>query len=137
VGPIAIVAHGYACNKVACYPAWSGDSRIRSIVLTTLGAVHAYRPDIWATVLHHAAALEGRVLIVQGAIDPLIAATERAEELRRAATRAAVDLVLLEGGNHYFNDRQAQLAACIADWLARAEGASGRTDAVQRRSDAR
>jgi pimeloyl-ACP methyl ester carboxylesterase len=120
--PVTIVAHGYACNKAACYPAWSGDRRIRRIVMTTLGAVHAYRPDIWATVLEQAKALEGRVLIVQGAVDPLISATERAEELRRAATRAAVELVLLEGGNHYFDNRHADLAACIVDWLARADG---------------
>jgi pimeloyl-ACP methyl ester carboxylesterase len=119
------VAHGYACNKVACYPAWSGDGRVRSLVLTTLGAVQAYRPDIWATVLREAGALEGRVLIVQGAIDPLIAAAERAEELRRAAERAAIDVVLLEGGNHYFDGRHAELAACVAGWLAGAAGASG------------
>jgi predicted alpha/beta hydrolase len=124
-GPVAIVAHGYACNKVACYPAWSGDGRVRSLVLTTLGAVQAYRPDIWATVLREAGALEGRVLIVQGAIDPLIAAAERAEELRRAAERAAIDVVLLEGGNHYFDGRHAELAACVAGWLAGAAGASG------------
>lgn len=118
-GPVAIVAHGYACNKVACYPAWSGDRRVRRTVLTTLGAVRAYRPDIWAAVLEEARALEGRVLVVQGAVDPLIEAATRAEELRAAATRAAVDVVLLEGGDHYFNDRHAELAACIAAWLAR------------------
>jgi hypothetical protein len=35
--------------------------------------------------------------------------------------RASVELVLLEGGNHYFDDRHAELAACIVDWLARAD----------------
>src|SRR5262249_10226189 len=69
-GAIAIVAHGYACNKVACYPGWSGDARVLRTVLTTLGAVKAYRPDIWDTVLAQAPRLTGRVLVVQGAIDP-------------------------------------------------------------------
>ena len=117
-GPVAIVAHGFACNKVVCYPAWSGDARVRQIVLTTLGAVRSYRADIWATVLQEAAGLAGRVLVVQGAVDPLIAAAERAGELRQAASRAHVDVVLLEGGNHYFDDRQGELAACVVAWLA-------------------
>ena len=63
-----------------------------------------------------------RIAESSGAVDPLISATERADELRRAAMRASVELVLLEGGNHYFDDRHAELAACIVDWLARADG---------------
>jgi pimeloyl-ACP methyl ester carboxylesterase len=116
-GEVAIVAHGYACNKVACYPGWSGDRRVRRHVLTTLGAVKAYRPDIWDTVLGQAPRLAGRVLVVQGAVDPLIQAADRAAELRAAATGARTDVVLLEGANHYFDDRHAELAACIVAWL--------------------
>jgi dienelactone hydrolase len=118
LGEVAIVAHGYACNKVACYPSWSGDRRVRRHVLTTLGAVKAYRPDIWETVLRQASGLPGRVLIVQGAVDPLIQAADQAAELQAAATGARTDVVLLEGGNHYFDDRHAELGACILDWLA-------------------
>ena len=117
-GAIAIVAHGYACNKVACYPGWSGDARVGRTVLTTLGAVKAYRPDIWDAVLGQAPRLAGRVLVVQGAIDPLIQAADRAAELRAAATGARTDVVLLEGGNHYFDGRHAELGGCIASWLA-------------------
>jgi dienelactone hydrolase len=123
---IAIVAHGYACNKVACYPGWSGDARVRRYVLTTLGAVKAYRPDIWDTVLHQAPGLAGRVLVVQGAVDPLIQAADRAAELKAAATGARTDVVLLEGGNHYFDDRHAELATCIARWLAEGEPSPAR-----------
>jgi dienelactone hydrolase len=115
-GPV-IVAHGYACNKVACYPAWSGDERVGSHVLTTLGAVKAYRPDIWDTVLRLAPGLRGRVLVVQGAVDPLIDARARAEELERAARAARVDIRLLDGANHYFDGRHRELAAAIVDWL--------------------
>jgi pimeloyl-ACP methyl ester carboxylesterase len=121
LGEVAIVAHGYACNKVACYPGWSGDPRVRHHVLTTLGAAKAYRPDIWDSVLRQAARLAGRVLVVQGAVDPLIQAADRAAELRAAATGARADVVLLEGGNHYFDGRHAELAACIVAWLAAAE----------------
>src|SRR5262249_17519175 len=99
LGEVAIVAHGYACNKVACYPSWSGDRRVPRHVLTTLGAVKAYRPDIWETVLRQASGLPGRVLIVQGAVDPLTQAADQAAELQAAATGARTDVVLLEGGN--------------------------------------
>jgi alpha-beta hydrolase superfamily lysophospholipase len=125
-GEIAIVAHGYACNKVACYPGWSGDTRVRRSVLTTLGAVRKYRPDIWEQVLGQAPRLAGRVLIVQGAVDPLIEAAERAAELRAAAAGARTDVVLLAGGNHYFDGRHAELAACIVGWLGEADPAPAR-----------
>jgi alpha-beta hydrolase superfamily lysophospholipase len=115
---VTILAHGFACNKVVCYPAWSGDTRVNRYVLATLGAVRAYRPDIWDTVLRLAPDLRGRVLVVQGAIDPLIEARERAAELVAAATRARADVVLLEGANHYFDHRHADLAACVVAWLA-------------------
>jgi dienelactone hydrolase len=116
-GEPAIVAHGYACNKVACYPAWSGDERVGACVLTTLGAVKAYRPDIWDTVLRLAPRLTGRVLVVQGALDPLIEARARADELEQAATAARVQVRLLDGANHYFDGRHRELAAAIAGWL--------------------
>ncbi len=116
-GPVVVLAHGYACNKVVCYPAWSGDTGTRHFVLTTLGAVKGYRPEIWDTVLRLAPAVCGRVLIVQGAIDSQIQARERAAELVAAAPRARVDVVLLEGANHYFDGRRAELAACISGWL--------------------
>jgi alpha-beta hydrolase superfamily lysophospholipase len=115
--PVVVLAHGYACNKAVCYPAWSGDAGVRHHVLTTLGAVQRYRPDIWETVLRKAPELAGRVLVVQGAVDPLIDARERAGELAAAAGRARVDVTLLEGANHYFDGRRRELAACITGWL--------------------
>ncbi len=118
-GPVIVVAHGYACNKAVCYPAWSGDAGVGYYVLTTLGSVKRYRPDIWGTVLRLAPELVGRVLVVQGAVDPLIEARERAEELVAAAGRARVDVTLLDGANHYFDARRRELAACIAGWLDR------------------
>jgi alpha-beta hydrolase superfamily lysophospholipase len=121
-GEPVIVAHGYACNKVACYPAWSGDQRVGACVLTTLGAVKAYRPDIWDTVLRQAARLPSRVLVVQGAIDPLIDARSRAEELERAASATRVDVHLLPGANHYFDGCHRELAAAIVGWLGPGQG---------------
>lgn len=115
--PVVIVAHGFACNKVVCYPGWSGDAGVRHHVLTTLGSVKRYRPDIWETVLRLAPELGGRVLVVQGAVDPLIEPRERAEELVRAAARARVDVTLLDGANHYFDGRRHELAACLTHWL--------------------
>ncbi len=88
------------------------------------------RLPLWATVLQEADGLAGRVLVVQGAVDPLIAAAERAGELRQAASRAHVDVVHLEGGNHYFDDRHEELAACIVAWLA---GGDDEVSGAQRR----
>jgi acetyl esterase/lipase len=116
--PVTILAHGFACNKVICYPAWSGDTRLQRYVLTTLGAVKSYRPDLWDTVLSLAPRLAGRMLVVQGAADPLIEPRARAAELAATATGARVDVVLLEGANHYFDDRHTELAAHVAAWLA-------------------
>src|ERR1700730_12502245 len=95
--PVIALAHGYACNKLACYPAHSGDRRLRHYVLTTLGGVKSYRPDLWAEVLRLAPEMEGEVLIVQGAGDPNIQVHDRAEEVRSAASRARVTVVMLEG----------------------------------------
>jgi hypothetical protein len=123
-GEVIVLAHGYACNKVACYPALSGDQRVRRYVLATLGAVKAYRPDVWDTVLRQAATLQGRLLVVQGAVDPLIQAAERAQELVAAAAQTRVDVVLLEGGNHYFDGRHTELARSIVDWCQSTDGLS-------------
>jgi predicted alpha/beta hydrolase len=118
-GPVIVVSHGFACNKAICYPVWSGDTGVQYYVLATLGAVKRYRPDIWETVLRLAPELVGRVLVVQGAVDPLIDARERAGELAAAAGRARVDVTLLDGANHYFDARHRELATCITDWLDR------------------
>jgi pimeloyl-ACP methyl ester carboxylesterase len=122
-GEAIVLAHGYACNKVACYPALSGDRRIRRQILTTLGAVKAYRSDIWATVLRLAPQLRGNTLVVQGAIDPLIEARARADELLQAAPLSGCEVVMLEGADHYFNARHEQLADCILQWIRRTGGA--------------
>jgi predicted alpha/beta hydrolase len=121
--PVIALAHGYACNKLACYPAHSGDRRLRHYVLTTLGGVQSYRPDLWAEVLRLAPEMEGEVLIVQGAGDPNIQVHDRAEEVRSAASRARVTVVMLEGGDHYFDGRHAELARVVAGWMTQVLGA--------------
>jgi pimeloyl-ACP methyl ester carboxylesterase len=118
-GEIVLLAHGFACNKVARYAAASNDGIPRRTILTTLGAAKAYRPEIWAAALSAAAAMRGDTLIVQGAIDTLIEARARADELTQAATAAQVETVLLEGADHYFNQRHEALASVIAEWLGR------------------
>jgi pimeloyl-ACP methyl ester carboxylesterase len=123
-GEVVLLAHGFACNKVACYAALSADPTPRRTVLTTLGAVMAYRPEIWATVLRSASAMRGDTLIVQGAIDKLIEAEARAGELVAAAAASRVETILLEGADHYFNECHAALAAAIAAWLRDAKGAA-------------
>ncbi len=114
---IVLLAHGFACNKVVCYAGLSGDHRPRRCVLTTLGAVKAYRPEIWAMVLRSAPAMRGATLIVQGAADPLIEAHARADELLDAAKPSRIDVVLLDGANHYFDQRHRELATSIGAWL--------------------
>lgn len=114
---VIVVAHGYGCNKVLCYPAWSQDLRLRRMVLTTLGAVKAYRPDIWDLVLRSAPAVRGKLLVVQGAEDHLIEARERADEITAAIPESRVDTVLLEGADHYFNNRHQELADRIVGWV--------------------
>jgi hypothetical protein len=123
---VVLLAHGYGCNKAACYPKLSGDGRITGFVFTTLGAVKSYNPDIWSKVLDSASALRGRALIVQGAEDRLIEARPRADELRAAAAEAAMEVILLEDADHYFHDRHRELARCVTDWLASA--GPGRTE---------
>jgi len=116
-GPVAVLAHGYACNKAVCYPALSGDRQIRLHILTTLGGVKSYRPDLWAEVLRLAPQMDGDGLVVQGAADPNIQIRERADELLAAASRAQIKVVMLEGGNHYFDGCHAELARAVTDWL--------------------
>src|ERR1700732_2231778 len=112
-----IVGHGYANNKIICYPAQSGDDRIERNVLTTLGSVKKYRPDIWDAVLQSASRIRGNALVVQGATDELIEAKPRADELVAAAKGCKVDVTHLEGGNHYFHGREAELGRAIVGWL--------------------
>jgi alpha-beta hydrolase superfamily lysophospholipase len=116
-GDIAIFGHGFGCNRIACYSKHGGDERPFKYILASFGAAKAYRPDIWAAVLDGAPSMRGRVLIVQGAADEKIQGRERAEELRRAATGARVEVVLLEGANHYFDHRQRDLADRVGRWL--------------------
>jgi alpha/beta superfamily hydrolase len=117
-GEVALLAHGFGCNKAACYAGDSGDDRIGRTILTTLGAVKAYRPEIWDRVLSRAPAMRGKALVVQGAIDHLIEARARADELSRSAANCRADVVLLEGADHYFNERHKELADCVIGWMA-------------------
>jgi alpha/beta superfamily hydrolase len=118
---VIIVGHGYACNKIITYPALSGDHRDRRRVLTTLGSVKTYRPDIWEQVLRSAEGLRGDTLVVQGAIDQLIEPQARADELTTAAINSKVTTTLLDGADHYFAGRQKELAICVLDWLVQGE----------------
>jgi alpha/beta superfamily hydrolase len=61
--------------------------------------------------------MRGATLIVQGGADPLIEARERADELLDAAKSSRVDVVLLDGANHYFDQRRRELATSIGAWL--------------------
>ena len=116
-----VVGHGYACNKVASYAAQSDDDRIRCNVLTTLGSVKKYRPDIWDSVLQSARRMQGDALVVQGAIDELIEPKARADDFVAAAQGCRVEVVHLGGGNHYFHGKEAELAREIVLWIAMTE----------------
>ena len=91
-------------------------------ILTTLGAVKKYRPDIWDAVLQSVGRMHGKVLVVQGAIDELIEAKPRADEFVAAAKGCRVDVNHLAGGNHYFHGKEAELGDAIVDWLAKNMG---------------
>jgi predicted alpha/beta hydrolase len=116
---IVPLAHGYGGTKVMSYRNDSGDARVRRHVLVTLGAVARNHPPLWHEALRRAAAMQGRALVVQGAIDTLIDARPRAGELGAAAPSCALDVVLLEGANHYFDERHAELVGVVSDWEAR------------------
>jgi pimeloyl-ACP methyl ester carboxylesterase len=118
------LAHGYGCTKVMSYAMQSGDYRVRRHVLTTLGAVRRNHPPIWQYALARARTMSGRTLVVQGAIDELIEARPCAEELAAAAVESKVDIVLMQGANHYFDSRHAELIGCIADWEVRTRQAA-------------
>jgi len=120
-GEVVLLGHGYGCNKILCYSSLSGDRRPFRRILTTLGAIKTYRPQVWETVLASSVGIVGEILVVQGADDSLIAAADRAAELSQAAGGANVETMLLEGADHYFNGRHDALARCILDWLARTE----------------
>ena len=68
-------------------------------------------------VLRGAPAMRGATLVVQGAADPLIEARARADELLDAAKSSRIDVVLLDGANHYFDQRHRELATSIGAWL--------------------
>lgn len=125
-GEAVLLGHGYACNKLLCHTALSGDRRTFRRVLMTLGAVKAYKPEIWEKVLRSAGEIRGETLVVQGAADPLIAARERADELVQVARGATLEVVLLEGGDHYFNGQHNALADCVRNWLNRTQEAVAR-----------
>jgi hypothetical protein len=55
---------------------------------------------------------------VQGAIDELIEAKPRADELVTAAKACRVDVSHLAGGDHYFRGKEAELGTEIVNWLA-------------------
>jgi predicted alpha/beta hydrolase len=114
---VIVLGHGYACNKIVRYPARSDDHRIRHWILTTMGSVKRHRPDIWRAGLEAAAAMTGQILVVQGAIDASLEGRARGDELAAAATSARVEVRLLEGGNHYFDQRHDELAAAVIGWL--------------------
>lgn len=114
---VVLLAHGFGCNKAISYPALSGDQRVGRFVLATLGGARAYRPELWQRVLRRAAVLQGHVLVVQGAIDMAIDGRARADDLVAAAPSALITTVLLDGADHYFNDRHDELAECILGWL--------------------
>jgi len=106
-GGVVLLGHGHGCNKLLCYSTLSNDRRPFRRILMTLGAIKCYKPEIWESVLASAAEIRGEMLIVQGAEDPLIAASDRAAELTQAAWGANVETILLEGADHYFSGRHA------------------------------
>jgi pimeloyl-ACP methyl ester carboxylesterase len=125
-GEVVLLGHGYGCNKLLCYASLSSDWRPYRRILTTLGAIKAYKPEVWETVLASSVEIRGEMLVVQGADDSLIAAADRAAELRQAASGTNVEVTLLEGADHYFNGRHDALARCILDWLSRTDERSMR-----------
>lgn len=112
-------AHGYGCTKVMSYRAGSHDDRVTRHVLATLGAVRRNAPSRWAEALDNARAMHGRTLVVQGAADTLIDARDCAGELAAVAPGTEVDLVMLDGANHYFDDRHDALVDTVTAWETR------------------
>ena len=115
---VVLVSHGFSCNKVVCYQALSNDSRVRRSVLTTLGAVKAYRPDIWKEVLDRAPSMQGEALLIQGTADPEIEPHERAKELVAVAKSVRFEVEFMDA-NHHFDGRHQELASSVLRWLDR------------------
>jgi pimeloyl-ACP methyl ester carboxylesterase len=113
---VILLAHGYGCNKAVTFAAQSGNHNIKRYVLATLGSVKGYRPAIWDDVLAKAADMRGSALVIQGALDTLLEPAPRAAELVAAASHCDVEVVLLDGADHYFASSQQELADCILGW---------------------
>ena len=78
-----------------------------------MGSVKRVRPEIWFAGLDLAAQMAGHILVVQGAVDASLEGSARVDELAAAVRDARVEAVYLEGGDHYFTDRHAELAGCV------------------------
>jgi len=123
-GEVIPFAHGYGCTKVIGYAARSGDSRVGRHVLTTLGAVRRSHPSIWKGALQAGHAMPGQTLVVQGAADDRLDARPSADDLAAAAPNTRLELVLLDGANHYFDNRHSELIDCVTAWEVRTRGSS-------------
>ena len=121
-GVPVVVAHGFACNKVVCYPGWSGDGGVERYVLTTLGAVKAYRPDIWDTVLTRRPGWRAGCWWCRA---PSIRSSRPGLARRSCSGRPPPPgsrSCLLDGANHYFDGRHGELAEAIVGWLGQGQG---------------
>jgi len=118
VSEVAFLAHGYGGAKAICYTAHSGDTRVRRLILVTLGALYSYRRELWESVLASASAIEGKIVVVQGAADPNIEPSKRGQELSDASRGSETSVVLIEGANHYFEGKQEALVKCVDEWFA-------------------
>ncbi|GHU03862.1 hypothetical protein FACS1894158_03090 [Betaproteobacteria bacterium] len=119
VKEVILLAHGFACNKAVLFCDQSGTKGVDRYVLAVLGTVKKYRPEIWDAVLSGAPKMAGKALVVQGALDSPIDAKQRAEEFTAAAPDCSVDVVMLEGGDHYFTNKDRELADVVIDWCAK------------------
>lgn len=112
---VVILAHGYGCVKAIAHAGQRGTRSSRR-ALTTLGAVARTHPTIWSEALARSAEMAGSTLVVQGAVDHLVDAQVRAEELRCAAPMTVLEFELLEGGNHYFEGQESALIERLVGW---------------------
>ena len=119
VKEVILQGHGFASNKVALFCAQSGGKGVDRYILSTVGAVKGYRPDIWDEVLAGAARMSGKILLVQGAVDEKIDAKARAEEFVAAASGCSVEVVMMQGGDHNFTNLDRELANLMIDWCSR------------------
>jgi pimeloyl-ACP methyl ester carboxylesterase len=119
VKEVILLAHGYACNKAIVFCDQSGAKGVDRYMLATVGSVKKYRPEIWDAVLAGASKMVGKVLVVQGALDSPIDAKQRAEELTAAAPGCSVEVIMLQGGDHNFVNKDRELADLLIDWCAK------------------